>query len=250
MRGIFVFIGIAISFFFSSSVISQSFYGQVKLQRLIGSENEPFYPTLVRATNQLKVDVLGEQLVFDSPRNYCGLTQSGVDLELFDEWRKSIKENRLLLALVRCDELEAFRRGKREVFDHWILIQLIGIKGKFQKLDVSRDTFLNGVSQGSKKMNPVDLENRINSRLKEQNTRMQGVNYKPIGRDANAFYFALNMIVTNQNISRDVNCLAALALSNGLPLGIYVYEADGSMESRRALAKVLQETLIGVLQRN
>lgn len=78
------------------------------------------------------VNVLGQQIAFSNPRGYCTPGTSVREVELMDLARRSLGEgSRLVHAAVRCSELEDYRKGRRDMLDHWLQIQLIGPRGSF-----------------------------------------------------------------------------------------------------------------------
>lgn len=197
------------------------------------------------------INVLGQQVVFSNPSGYCTPGKSAREVELMDMARRSLGEgSRLVHSAVRCSELEDYRLGRRDMLDHWLQIQLIGPKGNFQRIEMSREVFLSGLSKSSPRVNAAELNQRLKASFKKGGISLSNVKFEPIGRDGNAVYFSMQMVMIVGEASRPVTGISGVTLLNSLPLSINVYEGTGSPRSRGQLQVVQQELLNSLLTEN
>lgn len=195
--------------------------------------------------------VLGQQIVFTNPAGYCTPGTSARELELMNISRRSLGNGaRLIHAAVRCNELEEFRNGRRELLDHWLQIQLIGRNGNFQRIEVSREAFVSGVAREVPPVDTSEVNRRINAAFEGRDVSIGNAAFQLIGRDGNAAYFSIRALMTIEDIQRPVSGVSALTLLNALPLAVNVYEATGSPQSRQQLASVQQELLLSLFSEN
>ena len=153
-------------------------------------------------------------------------------------------------AAVRCSELEDYRKGRREMLDHWLQIQLIGPKGNFQRIEMPREAFLSGLSKSSPRVNAAELNRRLRASFENSDINLSDMKFEPIGRDGNAVYFSMRMNMSVGETSRPISGISGITLLNSLPLSINVYEGTGSPQSRGQLHAVLQELLNSLLTEN
>ena len=204
-----------------------------------------------RSTARESVSVLGQQVVFSNPRGYCTPGKSAREVELMDLARRSLGEgSRLVHAAVRCSELEDYRKGRRDMLDHWLQIQLIGPKGNFQRIEMPREAFLSGLSKSSPQVNGAELNRRLKASFENSDINLSDMKFEPIGRDGNAVYFSMRMKMIVGETSRPVTGISGFTLLNSLPLSINVYEGTGSPQSRGQLQAVQQELLNSLLTEN
>ena len=197
------------------------------------------------------VNVLGQQVVFSNPSGYCTPGKSAREVELMDLARHSLGEgSRLVHAAVRCSELEDYRKGRRDMLDHWLQIQLLGPKGNFQRLEMPREAFLSSLSKSSPRVNAAELNRRLKTSFENSDISLSDMKVEPIGRDGNAVYFSMRMQMRVGEISRPVSGISGITLLNSLPLSINVYEGTGSPQSRGQLQAVQQELLNSLLTEN
>lgn len=197
------------------------------------------------------VNVLGQQVVFSNPSGYCTPGKSAREVELMDLATRSLGEgSRLVHAAVRCSELEDYRKGRREMLDHWLQIQLIGPKGNFQRIEMQREAFLSGLSKSSPRVNPAELNRRLKASFENSDISLSDMKFEPIGRDGNAVYFSMRMNMSIGETSRPISGISGITLLNSLPLSINVYEGTGSPQSRGQLQTVQQELLNSLLTEN
>ena len=197
------------------------------------------------------VNVLGQQVVFSNPSGYCTPGNSAREVELMDLARRSLGEgSRLVHAAVRCSELEDYRDGRRDMLDHWLQIQLIGPKGNFQRIEMTREAFLSGLSKSSPRVNAVELNQRLKASFENSDISLSDMKIEPIGRDGNAVYFSMRMNMSIGETSRPISGISGITLLNSLPLSINVYEGTGSPQSRGQLQAVQQELLNSLLTEN
>lgn len=197
------------------------------------------------------VNVLGQQVVFSNPSGYCTPGNSAREVELMDLARRSLGEgSRLVHAAVRCSELEDYRKGRRDMLDHWLQIQLIGPKGRFQRVEMPREAFLSGLSKSSPRVNAAELNQRLKASFESGDISLSDMKVEPIGRDGNAVYFSMRMNMIVGETSRPVTGIGGITLLNSLPLSINVYEGTGSPQSRGQLQAVQQELMNSLLTEN
>jgi hypothetical protein len=197
------------------------------------------------------VNVLGQQVVFSNPGGYCTPGKSAREVELMDLARRSLDEgSRLVHAAVRCSELEDYRKGSRDMLDHWLQIQLIGPKGNFQRMEMPREAFLSGLSKSSPRVNAAELNRRLKASFENNDINLSDMKFEPIGRDGNAVYFSMRMNMSVGETSRPISGISGITLLNSLPLSVNVYEGTGSPQSRGRLQAVQQELLNSLLTEN
>ncbi len=204
-----------------------------------------------RSTATESVSVLGQQVVFSNPTGYCTPGKSAREVELLNLARLSLGEgSRLVHAAVRCSELEDYRKGRRDMLDHWLQIQLLGPKGNFQRVDMQREAFLTGLAKSSPRVNPAELNQRLKESFENVDISLSDMKFEPIGRDGNAVYFSMRMNMSIGESSRPISGISGITLLNSLPLAINVYEGTGSAQSRGQLHTVQQELLNSLLTEN
>lgn len=197
------------------------------------------------------MNVLGQQVVFSNPTGYCTPGKSAREVELLNLARRSLGEgSRLVHAAVRCSELEDYRKGRRDMLDHWLQIQLLGPKGNFQRVDMQREAFLTGLSKSSPRVNPDELNQRLKESFENSDIGLSDVKFEPIGRDGNAVYFSMRMNMSIGESSRPISGISGITLLNSLPLAINVYEGTGSAQSRGQLHTIQQKLLNSLLTEN
>jgi len=197
------------------------------------------------------VNVLGQQVGFSNPSGYCTPGKSAREVELMDLARRSLGEgSRLVHSAVRCSELEDYRNGRRDMLDHWLQIQLIGPKGNFQRIEMTREAFLSSLSKSSPRVKATELNRRLKASFENSDISLSNMKVEPIGRDGNAVYFSMRMDMIVGEASRPVTGISGITLLNSLPLSINVYEGTGSPQSRGQLQAVQQELLNSLLTEN
>lgn len=204
-----------------------------------------------RSAASESVNVLGQQVVFSNPSGYCTPGKSAREVDLMDLARRSLGEgSRLVHAAVRCSELDDYRKGRRDMLDHWLQIQLIGPKGNFQRIEMPREAFLSSLSKSSPRVNAAELNHRLKTWFENSDISLSDMKIEPIGRDGNAVYFSMRMYMSIGETSRPVTGISGITLLNSLPLSINVYEGTGSPQSRGQLQAVQQELLNSLLTEN
>ncbi len=204
-----------------------------------------------RSASKEYVNVLGQQVVFSNPSGYCTPGKSAREVELMDLARRSLGVgSRLVHAAVRCSELEDYRKGQKDMLDHWLQIQLIGPKGNFQRIEMPREAFLSGLSKSSPRVNAAELNRRLKASFESSDISPTDMKIEPIGRDGNAVYFSMRMNMIIGETSRPVTGISGITLLNSLPLSVNVYEGTGSPQSRGQLQAVQQELLNSLLTEN
>ena len=196
-------------------------------------------------------NVLGQQVVFSNPSGYCTPGKSAREVELMDLARRSVGEgSRLVHAAVRCSELEDYRKGRREMLDHWLQVQLLGPKGNFQRIEMQREAFLSSLSNSSPRVNAAEINRRLKASFENSDINLSEMKFEPIGRDGNAVYFSMRVNMSVGGSSRPITGISGITLLNSLPLSINVYEGTGSPQSRNQLQTVQQELLNSLLTEN
>lgn len=204
-----------------------------------------------RAAATESVYVLGQQVMFSNPNGYCTPGTSERELKLMELARRSLgKGSRLVHTAVRCSELEEYRKGQRELLDHWLQIQLIGPKGDFRRIEMQRELFLSGLSNSSPRVNPEEINQRLRASLDNRDVTLSQMQFESIGRDGNAVYYSMRMNMSAAGSSRLITGIGAITLLNTLPLLVNVYEGTGLLTSRNQLQSVQQELLNSLLIEN
>lgn len=197
------------------------------------------------------IDVLGQKVRLSNPSGYCTLGNSQRERDLLEVSQRSVGPgSRIVHAAIRCPELEAFRRGSRDDLDHWLQIQLIGLKGEFKRMEIGREAFLVGVAKASPRLNTVEINRRIEAALTDTGVSLSNMQATTLGRDGNAVYLSTRANLNVGGSSRPVTGLGGFTLVNSLPLLIIVYEGTGKTTSRENLRPTLQQLLNSVLTEN
>jgi len=197
------------------------------------------------------IDVLGQQVRFSNPPGYCTLGKSSRELSFLHPQRIAFgKRTRLGHSAAPCFELQEFVNGRREYLDHWIQIQLIGPNGNYRRLEMTREEFLTKVSQATPRISPAEIERRMQLAFEGSDVSVSQPQIESLGRDGNALYFHLRMLMTTDNVRRPISGISATTLLNSLPLAINAYEATGRPESRDAMKNVHRQLLVTLLTQN
>jgi hypothetical protein len=204
-----------------------------------------------RAPQQYTLQVLGQQLLFTNPVGYCSPGQSKREKDLVEGAKQFLDSSvRLIHIAARCEELEAYREGRRDSLDHWMQIQMIGPKGDFKRIEMSREAFLNGISKSSPRIEFNEIMRKSQSMYQQFDVDLSNTNMTPIGRDGNAFYVSIQMTLGQDNVKTRVTGLGAMTLVNAVPLNILFYEATGTTKSRDQLAGSLRGSLTSLFTEN
>lgn len=196
-------------------------------------------------------EALGQQINVTNPAGYCTVGNSPAERELLSIGQRMVGPGaRIVHAAYLCSELAAFKAGRRQTFDHWILIQLIGPKGNFKRMEVGREAFLSNVTQATPRIDPAEVRRRLRAALESDTVGLSDMHFTPLGRDGNAAYYSIRMTLKDGQASRPINGLTAITLLNSLPLSSNVYEATGNAASREQLQPTLQSLLTSLLTEN
>jgi hypothetical protein len=230
------------------------------------TKNEPTHPVVAHVGQGVTItaaalnpnvlaavtlDVLGQQITFTSPRDYCTLGNSDREVELMAASKRAMgEETRLLYVAALCTELSEYKKGHRELLDHWLQIQLIGTKGKFQRIEMAREVFLSSISKSSPRVDIAEINRRVNASFENPTNSVSKVVIEPLGRDGNAVYFSIQLNVNTDYTSRPVKGIIGMTLLNSLPLSINVYESFDSTKNYSQLQFVQQELLNSLLNEN
>lgn len=207
----------------------------------------------------VSVNVLGQQVLFSIPHGYCTPGESAREVELMDLAKRSLAEvSRLVHVAVLCSELDEYRIGRRDMLDHWLQIQLIGLKGNFQRIEMPREAFLSGAFEAIPRVaNSAEFNRRLEASVRRLEASVENsdvaltdIKFEPIGRDGNAVYVSMRMNMRVGDRFRPISGVGAITLVNSLPLSINVYEGTGSPQSRAQLQAILQELLNTLLAEN
>ena len=198
-----------------------------------------------------EVEVLGQRVTFSNPKGYCTPGKSAREVELMDVAKRSLGEgSRLVHAAVLCSELEDYKNVQRETLDHWLQIQLIGPKGKFQRVEMAREAFLSSIAKSSPRVDPGEINRRLKASFDNSDINLTQMKFEPIGRDGNAVYFSMRMNMQIGDTSRPITGIGGITLLNSLPLSVNVYDGTGSVQSLDQLQSVQQELLNSLLTEN
>jgi hypothetical protein len=195
--------------------------------------------------------VLGQQIRFTNPEGFCTPGNSAREQALVAASKQFLnKDVRLVHTAIPCDELEAYKQGQRDTLDHWMQIQLLGLQGQFERLQVPREAFLAELSKSSPAMGVAEIKRRISSDLAKSDIKMSEMNVHQIGRDGNAVYMSVRAKLSSGDKARRVAGLGGITLLNSLPLSVIAYEGTGKMQSRDSLPIILQQSLTSLLSEN
>jgi len=204
-----------------------------------------------KAQQKYTLQVLGQQLVFTNPAGYCSPGQSTREKDLVEGAKQFLDSGvRLIHTAARCEELDAYREGRRDALDHWMQIQMIGPKGDFKRIEMSREAFLNGISKSSPQIEFNEIMKKSQSVYQQFDVNLSNASLTPIGRDGNAFYMSIQMTLGHDNVKTRVSGLGAMTLVNAVPLNILFYEATGTTKSRDQLAGLLRSSLTSLFTEN
>lgn len=197
------------------------------------------------------IEVLSQKLNIQNPAGYCSLGKSPRERELMALNERAVGQGaRVVHVAIRCTELAEFKKGTRDQFDHWAQIQLLGPKGEFKRIEVSREAFLSAVSKNAPRTDMAAIQERINASFKDLDLSVTGTQAQPVGRDGNAVYMSMRMNLVVGDTTKPISALGAVTLINSLPLSALVYESSSSSFSRTRLQSTLQELLNGLLTSN
>lgn len=205
------------------------------------------------ATPSQKLDVLGQIVNLTNPDGYCTLGSSPQERELAEINQKSVGETvRPIHIAIRCAELERFKAGRSKYIDHWLQIQLLGPKGEFKKLRMSRESFLAGLAGSSSgvSLSRAEIMKKLNESIKNLDVDRSNYDLTQLGRDGNALYFLTRLNLASEKNVRNVTGMGAITLLNSLPLSVIVYEAEGSARSRAEMQSALHQTISLLLSEN
>jgi hypothetical protein len=241
----------------SGHVLAQSSGGLPPVERSVGKKNQstqfdnPNLSLSLYKSIPVELQALDQQIIFTNPIGYCTPGGSKREKELVSQARQMLGNTvRLVHVAVKCDELENYRIGRIETLDHWLQIQLIGPKGEFKRIELSREVFLNALAKSSPKLNMEELKKKINTQLKDLDLNLSNINVHQIGKDGNAFYMASRSLLTYGEKSKPVTGLGGVTLINSLPLGVWIYESSGTPQSRDQLHLVLQQAFVSLFTQN
>jgi len=204
-----------------------------------------------KAQQKYTLQVLGQQLVFTNPIGYCSPGQSKREKDLVEGAKQFLDLGvKLIHSAARCEELDAYREGRRDALDHWMQIQMIGPKGDFKRIEMSREAFLNGISKSSPQIEFNEIMKKSRSLYQQFDVNLSNASLTPIGRDGNAFYVSIQMTLGQDNVKTRVTGLGAMTLVNAVPLNILFYEATGTTKSRDQLAVSIRSSLTSLFTEN
>lgn len=203
------------------------------------------------ASANVRVEALGQPISFKNPKGYCSVGDSVRERGLMTGTQKALGPNvRLLHASVRCDELAEFKRGERDLLDHWIQIQLIGSKGEFQRVEMERGAFLSALAKATPRVTDADLKVRLRAAFRDLAMNMTSFRHDTIGRDGNAVYIAYRVELASTGPARTISGLGGVTLINAIPLSLNVYSTDDSAAGSDQLHQVHRELLMSILTEN
>lgn len=221
------------------------------IQPLTRNQSSGRDPLIQRGAPTETIEVLGQRISFTNPTGYCTPGKSAREAELLDVARRSLGDSvRLVHAAVLCSELEDYRRGRRDMLDHWLQVQLLGLNGDFKRIEVAREAFLAGVSKSSPRVNSAEINRRLQASFANSGLSISQTHMEPLGRDGNAVYSSVRMSMSAGDSSRPITGISGITLLNSLPLTINIYEGTGALGSSEQLQPVLQELLNSLLTEN
>jgi hypothetical protein len=205
----------------------------------------------IYSSKPIELRTLGQTIIFVNPSDYCTVGDSAKEHDLVISAKQILGDTvQLVYFAARCEELKEYRIGRRKTLDHWMQIQLIGNKGRFKRLEVTRDAFLTSVSSTAPKLDLDELRDRINLQIRELNLGLSNISMRPIGRDGNALYMASRSTVQSQDKVKLISAVGGITLVNSLPLSIWVYEVKGAPVRHSQLHRILQQSMLSLITQN
>jgi hypothetical protein len=133
--------------------------------------------------------------------------------------------NQLLLDVVDCSELEAFRAGTRQEFDHHGLILAIMQDGVVRRVTgVARAEFLDMAAASMPAVDPAAINAELRDRVAASGATLTPGELKPLGmldRDANGLYAGFVIGATDSAPAKLT--VMGLTLVDEIPVAIYLY---------------------------
>jgi hypothetical protein len=127
---------------------------------------------------------------------------------------------------------------------------MIGPKGDFKRIEMSREAFLKGISKSSPQIEFNEIMKKSQAVYQQFDVNLSNASLTPIGRDGNAFYVSIQMTLGQDNVKTRVTGLGAMTLVNAVPLNVLIYEATGTTKSRDQLAGLLRSSLTSLFIEN
>jgi hypothetical protein len=124
---------------------------------------------------------------------------------------------------------------------------LLGARGEFNLLNVSRERFLAAIASASPQIDQNDLNKRLRSAYSNQEMSMDKAHIEILGRDGNAVYIYTRSVLKHGSASRQISGLGATTLINSVPLSINVYEGSGWAGDRERIQLNLRQILTNLL---
>lgn len=203
------------------------------------------------ARQRENITTLGQKIAFTNPEGYCTLGTTEREAQLRSIAERTVEGRvRVLHIAIQCQELDDYKASRRDTLDNWLQVQLLGARGEFNRLDISRDRFLSAVASASPQIDQNDLNRRLRSAYSNQEMSMEKAHVEILGRDGNAVYFYTRSVLKHGSASRQISGLGATTLINSIPLSINVYEGSGWAGDRERIQLILRQILTRLLLDN
>lgn len=220
-----------------------------KVENSISLENN--YANTQTSPITKTLTILNQQINFTLPPGFCSLGSSDREKELLESTKKTLGISiKLVFVGVNCAELKTFVSGQRDAVDNFMQIQLIGPRGDFKRLEISRENYLNAISQQSAKLSNSELEEKMKKIMQDADVNLLNTDIKDIGRDGNAFYMTTKSTINYDGNLRTVVGLGGSTLINSLPLSVLVFDAAPTRNTQSKLHSVLRISILSLLSEN
>ena len=186
------------------------------------------------------------------PENYCQLSNSPIEKEIFERINRSLQPKVLLAyAAADCHELEDLRSGREKFLKHWLQVQILQKEGQVAQFPISKEAFVAAMAGGKPKIDLPAVEKKIREAFDNPELRMAEGSANILGRDGNAAYLSINMdLKITQNQSSKVFGVGAMTLINSIPMVIIAYQSQSSSRGPTGPSTALRSTLTSLLVEN
>ena len=196
--------------------------------------------------------VLDKELIFVYPKHYCPLGNSKREELLWSmQQPQDNQAQRLLFLGVDCDELHAFRTGRRNDLDHWFKLEVMESVAKtLVNTPLTREEFLTKASQSSILSEEV-LSKRLTTILSRPASDNMHVQY--VGRNHDALYYVLKAIYPvkgKPDASFKLSALGGMTLVKNLPLTLTAYAREEVSSGHYQLIDIVDTVVRETIQIN
>ncbi len=196
--------------------------------------------------------VLDKELVFVYPKHYCPLGNSKREELLWSlQQPQDNQAQRLLFLGVDCEELQAFRTGRRNDLDHWFKLEVMESVAKaLVNTPLTRDEFLSKASQ-SPILSEEVLSKHLTTILNRPASDNMHVQY--VGRNHDALYYVLKAtypVKGKPDASFKLSALGGMTLVKNLPLTLTAYAREEASPGHYQLIDIVDTVVRETIQIN